>query len=87
MSHILKIEHVSGNSGTRGSFRFANGIRRTESGTESLKVFIFCCHKVNSPHFPSELRSVPEKKSNADKILAETLLLLRYNRQIHNLEN
>lgn len=85
MSHILKIEHVSGNSGARGSFRFANGIHRTESGTESLKVFVFCCHKVNS-HFPAELRLVPEKMRNAAKILAETLLLLRYKRQIHNLE-
>lgn len=86
LSHILKIEHVSGNSGARGSFGFANGIHRTESGTESLKLFVFCCHEVNSPHFPGELRSVQEKTRNATKILAETLLLLRYKRQIHNLE-
>ena len=83
LTRTFRLEHVSGNSGAGGSFGFANCIHRTESGTESLKVFVSCCHEVNSP-FPEELRSVPEEMCNAAKILAETLLLLRSKRQIHN---
>lgn len=86
LTRILKIEQVSGNSGAGGSFGFANCIHRTASGTESLKAFVSGSHGVNSPPFPEELRSVPEKMRNAAKILAETLLLLRPKRQIHNLE-
>lgn len=77
---------MSGNSGSRTSFGFANAIHRTENGSESLKVFFSSRRKENIPHFPEDLRLVPEEMCNAAKILGETLLLLKSKRQICNLE-
>lgn len=64
---------------------FANAIHRTENVTESLKVLVPCCPKVNIPHFPEELRLVPEL-CDAAKTLGEMVLLLKSKRQIYNLE-